>query len=129
MLEQQAQNGMQPQNIQPSGQTNGTNAVQDANRVAGAIQPQGPQQNLQGLNPQDPNQADTSTVGKQDPLAGLSTEAAGALQRDSQKKQEDTSAAANMSDPSKMTGATQMSDLARFEIEQKKKMKVEPDMA
>jgi len=115
MLEKKAQESIQaqaPQDVQPpNGQTNGTK--EQISQINGA------------QNPQGPIPADASAVGKKDPLEGMSTEAAGALQRQFQKDQETQSAAANMSN---MVGATQQGDMNKHFLVNKKK-EIEPQEA
>ncbi len=67
-------------NAQPGGQSYGINGPQD----------------IQGKNTEGLQTAGASAIGKEDPLAGLSTEAAGALIKEQQKEQ---AAAANVPDP------------------------------
>lgn len=117
MLERQAENGIQaqvPQNIQPNEQTNGTNKVQNTNRVVEVVQPQVPQQDLQRINPQGSDKADISAIGEKP--TQMSAQAADSS---SKLQDEEKSAAANA-----QIGATQISDIRRYEIEQKKANRV-----
>lgn len=78
-LEMQAQASI---NVQPGGQNSGIQSPQ----------------NTQGTNSEGLKTADATAVGKKDPLAGFSTEAAGALIREKQKEQAAATNVPNMAD-------------------------------
>lgn len=127
LQEQQSMQAQANQNIQPQGQPNNGQNIQNA---SGAVPPAAnnntPQwvQNMQ----QGPNQvgskgADVSAIGEnKDQMQAT------AADRSAKLKQEEGSAAANALLQQDKPGATQVADMRRYEIEQQRK-KIEPEMA